>query len=211
MKPFAAKTPAANTSRNCGGPTAQFARAATPEVAYYLEDYAKYECSSCGYQFSVKAGTIFHDSHLPLWKWFLAVYMMVESKKGVSANQIKRMIGVSYKTAWYLCHRIRAAVGNACNEPLGGVVEADETFVGGKERGIGSGNKGRKAVVAGAVERDGEVRLKVIPDRTRQALHAFLDKAIERGDTEVMYTDEWDRLRIHPPGRLRSRDRESQP
>src|SRR3990172_2744140 len=70
----------------------------------------QFDCDACRYQFSVTAGTILHDSHLPLWKWFLAVYTMGESKKGISANQLKRMLGVSYKTAWYLSHRVRAAM-----------------------------------------------------------------------------------------------------
>nr|MBA2408776.1 transposase [Gammaproteobacteria bacterium] len=62
----------------------------------------QFDCDSCRYQFSVTAGSIFHDSHLPLWKWFLTTYMIIESRKGVSANQVKRTLGVSYKTAWYL-------------------------------------------------------------------------------------------------------------
>src|ERR687890_2429755 len=68
------------------------------------------DCDSCRYRFSVTAGTIFHCSHLPLWKWFIAVYLIVETKKGISVNQLKRTIGVSYKTAWYLRHRIHAAL-----------------------------------------------------------------------------------------------------
>ena len=94
-----------------------------------------YHCYSCGYQFSVLAGTIFHDTHLPLRKWLIAVMLIVESKKGVSANQLKRTIGVSYKTAWYLCHRIRKAMHEAYPIPLKGIVEVDETFVGGKTKG----------------------------------------------------------------------------
>ena len=70
----------------------------------------QFDCDACRYQFSVKVGTLFHDSKLPLRKWFLAVYIICESKKGVSANQLKRMLGISYKTSWYLCHRIRAAM-----------------------------------------------------------------------------------------------------
>ena len=81
---------------------------------------AQFDCDSCRYQFSVKAGTIFHDSHLPLRKWFAAVYMMSESRKGVSANQLKRVLKVAYKTSWYLCHRIRAALKDADIEPLEG-------------------------------------------------------------------------------------------
>src|ERR671916_2757817 len=96
------------------------------------------DCDSCRYRFSVTAGTIFHDSHLPLWKWFLAVYLIVESKKGISANQVKRTLNVSYKTAWYLSHRIRAALKDEGAEYLTGIVEADETYVGGKLSGFSS-------------------------------------------------------------------------
>src|SRR5437660_12245253 len=86
------------------------------------------DTESCRYQFSVTAGTIFHDTHLPLTKWFLAVYMMGEAKKGVSANQLKRTLAVSYKTAWYLCHRIRATMKDAnTGRLLDGIVEVDET------------------------------------------------------------------------------------
>ena len=73
----------------------------------------QFECTPCGYHFSVTAGTIFHDSHLPLRKWFIAIYLLSESKKGTSALQLKRVLGVAYKTAWYLCHRIREAVKDA--------------------------------------------------------------------------------------------------
>jgi transposase-like protein len=93
-----------------------------------VEDRNQYDCNSCRYQFSVTCGTVLHDTHLPLWKWFLTAYMMIEAKKGVSANQIKRTIDVSYKTAWYLCHRIRSAMAEACNGPLTGTLEADENL-----------------------------------------------------------------------------------
>src|SRR6266498_846707 len=69
-----------------------------------------FECNECRYQFSVTAGTVFHDSHLPLWKWFLATYLIGESKKGISSKQLQRVLGISYKTAWYLSHRIRSAM-----------------------------------------------------------------------------------------------------
>jgi transposase-like protein len=81
-----------------------------------IKDESKYDCP-CGHQFSATSGTIFHDTHLPLSKWFLAIYLMTESKKGISACQMQRTIGVSYKTAWYLCHRIRAAM-KECNAAL---------------------------------------------------------------------------------------------
>src|SRR6266480_749055 len=108
---------------------------------------SQFDCDSCRYQFSVTAGTIFHDSHLPLWKWLLATYMIAEAKKGVSANQLKRTLAVSYKTSWYLCHRIRAAMKHAHALPLGGIVEVDETYVGGKRRHVGGGYKKNKTLV----------------------------------------------------------------
>ncbi len=150
----------------------------------------QYDCGSCGYQFSVTSGTIFHDSHLPLWKWFLATYMMTEAKKGVSANQIKRTIGVSYKTAWYLCHRIRNAMTEHNPKPLSGIVEVDETFIGGKRRDVGHGYKGNKTAVVGAVERGGSLRMQVVSARDRKTLHNFIKTHISP-DTEAIYTDEW--------------------
>src|ERR1700692_1669357 len=95
----------------------------------------QYDCDSCRYQFSVTAGTIFHDSHLPLWKWFAAIYLMCESKKGMSAMQIKRTLGIGYKTAWYLCHRVRAAIQSIEGKDevrFAGEVEVDETYLGPK-------------------------------------------------------------------------------
>ncbi len=150
----------------------------------------QYDCGSCGYQFSVTAGTIFHDSHLPLAKWFMAVYLMVEAKKGVSANQMKRTLGVSYKTAWYLCHRIRNAMTEINPEPLNGIVEVDETWIGGKRRDVGHGYKGNKVAVVGAVERGGSLRLKVVSSRDRKTLHEFI-KNNTAPDTEAIYTDDW--------------------
>src|SRR6476620_8891450 len=92
----------------------------------------QFDCDSCRYQFSVTAGTIFHDTHLPLTKCFLSVFIMCQSRKGVSAHQLKRMLGINYRTAWYLAHRIRHAVEQVTNPKLDGTVEVDETYVGGK-------------------------------------------------------------------------------
>jgi len=155
-----------------------------------IQERNQYDCNSCRYQFSVTSGTIFHDSHLPLWKWFLTAYIMIESKKGVSANQIKRTIEVSYKTAWYLCHRIREAIVVDNPTPLSKIIEVDETWVGGKRKNVGHGYKGNKVVVAGAAQRDGEARLEVIDDRTREVLHQFIKKHVAP-DAEAIYTDDW--------------------
>jgi transposase-like protein len=153
-----------------------------------------FECLACGYQFSVTVGTMFQDTHLPLNKWFVAMYLMCESKKGVSANQIKRTIGVSYKTAWYLCHRIRAAMSEATDGDervlMSGIIEMDETFVGGKTEGKGRGYKGNKALVVGVVERHGEVILQIATDRTRKTLHEIALKHIAP-DAVAIFTDEW--------------------
>src|SRR5206468_10939384 len=100
----------------------------------------------------------------PLFKWFLAIYLMIESKKSISAKQLQRMLKVSYKTAWYLQHRVRDAMGDDDQPLLRGLIEVDETYIGGKRRGVGNpgGRRlGDKAMVVGAVQRDGEVRMKV--------------------------------------------------
>ena len=132
-----------------------------------------------------------HDSHLPLRKWFIAIYLMCESKKGISALQLKRTLGVAYKTAWYLCHRIREAMGNDPFDgpTLLGVVEVDETLVGGKTRGKGRAYKGNKTWVAGAIQRDGNVRLERIPNVRRHTLHDFINRTV-RDKAEAIYTDE---------------------
>lgn len=157
-----------------------------------------FTCDACGYQFSVKVGTIFHDSHLPLTKWFLAIYLMSESRKGVSANQLKRTLGVAYKTAWYLCHRIRAAVADADTSLLSGIIELDETYIGGKAKNMHKDVRGRKvtgrgpsgkAMVLGAIERGGKIRLRVDKRADRETLHAFV-KSIAAPEAECFMTDE---------------------
>ena len=149
-----------------------------------------YDCGSCGYEFSVTSGTMLHDTHLPLKKWLIAAYLMIEGRKGVSANQLKRTLNVSYKTAWYLCHRIRAAMRDAYPMPLKGVVEIDETFIGGKGRGKGRGYKENKAVVIGAVQREGKIILQVIRGRDRETLHDFIG-SVTADETEAYFTDDW--------------------
>ncbi len=151
----------------------------------------QFDCDSCHYQFSVTCGTIFHDSHLPLWKWFLATYMITESRKGMSANQIKRMLGVTYKTAWYLCHRIRAAMVEAHRAKLGGCVEVDETYMGGKAHGPGMRGRGsRKEPVIGIPQRGGELRFFHSEDVKSGTLEKYIRENIAE-DVDVLYTDEF--------------------
>jgi transposase-like protein len=148
----------------------------------------QYDCNGCRSRFSVKSGTVLHDSHLPLWKWFLATYLMCESKKGMSANQLKRTLGVSYKTAWYLCHRIRWAMGDGPTPQLHGTVEVDETYIGGKR----SGPRGHmdKTMVLGAIERNGRVvfRVEGRVQADRKRLHRFVNDVVA-DDAEAIYTD----------------------
>jgi transposase-like protein len=156
-----------------------------------IKERHQFDCDSCRYQFSVTAGTIFHDTHLSLWKWFAAVYLIVESKKGISAKQMERTLGTTYRTAWHLCHRIRAAFNEVDAQLLKGIVESDETFVGGKAEGKGRGYTGNKTVVVGALQRDGNICLQVVRGRDRETLHGFIRENVS-GDVEAIYTDEWE-------------------
>lgn len=167
-------------------------RCNTPKVSR-ITTRDQFDCDVCRYQFSVLSGTIFHDTHLPLKKWFVAIYLIVEAKKGMSANQMKRILGVSYKTAWFLCHRIRAAMTEHEASPLTGTVEVDETFIGGKLKGQGKGRGAylkNKAIVIGVVQRAGKVRLQVIDRTDRKTLHRFI-KDHTAPETEVIITDDW--------------------
>jgi transposase-like protein len=161
-----------------------------------IEKRRQFECNerSCRYQFSVRVGTIFDRSHLPLWKWFLAIYLIGESKKGISAKQLERTLDVSYKTAWFLAHRIRGAMEDDSPVPLQGVVEVDETYLGGHQRARETGLAdpfANKQLILGAVERGGDVRLRLRSGpgrRNRKSLHGFVEDAVA-GDAEAIYTD----------------------
>lgn len=158
-----------------------------------------YECKECDYHFSATTGTIFHGSHLPLRTWFLAIHRISESKKGVSAKQLERELGVTYKTAWYLVHRIREALEQSRGAGLKGIIEADETYVKGQsippgekiKRGRGSQ---RHAPVLGIKERGGEVRAKAVDKVNR----ANIMDLIRRNTRDVLafHTDE---LNLYSP------------
>jgi len=150
----------------------------------------QFDCDSCRYQFSVTAGTIFADSHLPLWKWFAAAYLIGESRKGMSANQLSRTLGTTYKSAWYLTHRIRAAMKDENPIPLSGIVEVDETWVGGKRRHVGRAYKGNKTMILGAVQRGGNVRFKIEKHNARRDLTRFIRETIDPDAPRIM-TDGW--------------------
>lgn len=157
----------------------------------------QFDCRECEYQFSALSGTIFNDSHLPLQTWFTAVLLLVEARKGFSANQMKRTIGVSYKTAWYLCHRIRAAMKEA-RPMLDGTVEMDETYIGGRERGMGQ--KKNKEIVVGIRQRGGDLRFFHASDAKSGTLAQYIRENVST-DVEVMVTDE---LPAYPKAMIRA-------
>jgi transposase-like protein len=142
-----------------------------------------FECAECGLHFSATTGTLFHDSHLPLTKWFMAMALICEGKKGVSALQVSRHIGVAYKTAWHLCHRIRKAMEELNASPLGGsgkMVEVDEAFIGGKKtrKGVKAG-KDAKIRILGIAERGGRVHLQKIQDGKAGTLRVVFEKKLD--------------------------------
>lgn len=132
-----------------------------------------YKCAACRKQFTVTIGTIFEDSHIPISKWLMAIFLLCSSKKGMSAHQLHRMLKLTYKTAWFMAHRIRFAMNEGpLAELLKGTVEIDETFVGGK------GKRGtinlRKTPVVALVQRGGNVRTKVVASVTQANLKSAL-------------------------------------
>lgn len=160
-----------------------------------------YQCNApaCRAQFTVTVGTLFERSHIPLNKWLMAAFMLCCSKKGVSTHQMHRMIGVSYKSTWFMMHRLREAMREGkFPTPLGGkgkTVEIDETFVGGKEKNkhlskrkhIGTGGMGKEAVFS-LVERGGSVRSHHVPAVNAKTLRPILVSQVDRGS--FLMTDE---------------------
>ncbi|MBK8466603.1 MAG: IS1595 family transposase [Chloracidobacterium sp.] len=151
-----------------------------------------YSCQICGHHVHPTAGTIYHKSTTPLTDWFYAVFLMASTRCGISAKQLERELGVTYKTAWRMFKQIRSMLDESDADKLTGKVEVDETYIGGKH--IGTNIRGRntktKAVVAGAVERDGgKVKTKVIPEVSAPTLLNFVCNSIETQST--VFTDEW--------------------
>jgi len=142
-----------------------------------------YKCKACEEQFTVTVNTIFEDSHIPLHKWLLSFHLLCASKKGMSAHQLHRMLGVTYKTAWFMAHRIRYAMGQpSFVAKLKGVVECDETYVGGKGKTQFKGRatgKTRSAVVS-LVKRGGEVRSFPVTRVTGENLSEIIRKNVDR-------------------------------
>lgn len=157
-----------------------------------------YKCKDCREPFTVTVGTIFEKSKIPLNKWLLAVYLLCSSKKGMSSHQLHRTLGVTYKTAWFMTHRIREAMTDSSPAPMGsdgGIVEADETFWGNNKKVKGTKGRGyaHKMKVFSLVEREGDVRSFHVPNVTAATLGTVLEtqvsrKANLRTDEASMYT-----------------------
>ena len=128
-----------------------------------------YKCKDCRKPFSVTVGTVMERSHIPLSKWLLAAQLMASSKKSMSAHQLHRMLGTSYEAAWFLFHRLREAANDIDGAPIGGedkVIEADESYIGGKARNKAFGPIPKKMAVFTLVEREGEARSRHVADVT---------------------------------------------
>jgi transposase-like protein len=164
----------------------------------YLTTRRVWKCKACKRQYSVKVGTIFEDSALPLTKWLPAVWLIANSKNGISSHELARALKVTQKSAWFMLHRIRLAMQQESLSRLSGEVEVDETFIGGKARnmhkrdrerkGVASGRSvADKTVVLGMIERGGRVQAEVIPDTKRRTLRPRVIDAVEVGSS--VYTD----------------------
>ena len=150
------------------------------------------QCNACREQFTVTVGTVFERSKIPLHKWLLCNHLLCSSKKGMSAHQIHRMLGVTYKTAWFMCHRIREAMAPVAGDPpLGGankVVEVDETFVGGKAKNRAYRAPRPKQAVVALVEREGQVASFHVANVNAKTLRPIMVKNIDRAS--VLMTDD---------------------
>ena len=165
------------------------------------------KCRECKRQYSATVGTIFEDSRMPLSKWFAGIYLMCSSKMGISAHQLHRMLGISYKSAWFMCQRIRDAMGNDGDELLKGIIEIDETYVAPRtKRGhpfwekvnrkaekLGwipetprKGPMEGKTIVLGMTERGGRMRSRVVPDATRETLENAIREEVDVDNSKLV-------------------------
>src|SRR3954454_8339964 len=149
-----------------------------------LKKLPAYACPTCGDHIHPMVGTPFENTHTPLQKWFYAMYLFTTSRHGVPAKELQRQLGVTYKTAWQMGHEIgkhMAAVDG--NEPLSGVVEVDETMVGGHRPGKRGRGAAGKTVIVGMIERDGDVMTQVVPNVRKKTLEPIIEAGVKPGST----------------------------
>jgi transposase-like protein len=162
----------------------------------YLTTRRIWKCKSCRRQFSVRTGTIFEDSPIPLDKWLTGIWLIANSRNGISSYELARALGLTQKSTWFMLHRIRLAMQTGSFTKMSGHVEIDETFIGGLARNMhvsarrtkitGTGGKD-KAMVVGVLERGGKVRLSIVGDRTAKTLQAHVRANVAEGSG--IYTD----------------------
>lgn len=166
------------------------------ESVYELSTRPVLKCRDCKKQFSYKVGTIFEDSPLGLDKWFVAVWCIANAKNGISSHELGRALNVTQKTAWFMLHRIREAMRTGTFRKLSGIIESDETFIGGESKNMhkhirekkirGRGSVG-KAIVHGLLERGGEVRANVVASTEASEINPLVLSNVEFGAN--LYTD----------------------
>ncbi len=164
------------------------------DQASHLKKWDRWTCRRCLHQTSLIAGTAFQGTRKHLKTWFLGMYLMTSSKGGISASELQRQLGLgSYQTAWTWLKKLRAAMVDPARKPLQGEVEVDESYVGGKEKGVRGRLTKKKAIVACAVENTdkgfGRIRLQIVDDVTQASLEAFVNDTVEGGATTI--TDGW--------------------
>jgi transposase-like protein len=163
----------------------------------YLTTRRLWKCKACKRQFSVKVGTIFEDSPIPLDKWLASIWMIANAKNGISSYELGRSVGLSQKSAWFVLHRIRLAMQTKTFDKISGEVEVDETFIGGKSQFMhpdvrrrkvrGTGFSGDKTAVMGILIREGDVRAMVIPNTRKGTLQGRVREHVEPGTS--VYSD----------------------
>ncbi|PKO99331.1 MAG: IS1595 family transposase [Bacteroidetes bacterium HGW-Bacteroidetes-2] len=169
------------------------------EKIYTFKDGVYYKCSECRKKFTVKVGTVFEGSNVKLGKWLLGIYLATSHKKGISSHQLSRDIEVTQKTAWFMLHRIRLIIRTkSFNQPLDGIIEVDESYIGGKEKNKHlskrvKGTQGRsvstKAPVLGMVKRGGDIIVQYVKDTKGKTIQPIIGKNVSAGST--IMSDEW--------------------